>query len=401
MISLGSGNPTALKVGQEGLIFGHHAAVTGRSVLKSLDGYKWNEYHLKLAGGKDTTLVYESGVWKRFALFDPDTAMSASDAAAAEIGDQVTFQGRTANVNYVGQSRVAFIEGTAPEGYRVGSQAHYFNAEVGNKLFVVSWTGDEVEFYEGQNLPRGEVESAFGLPNPSLLAGIFSGGSGGLDSWLDGNSQLAGTILVACAIFGFAFFEGGGGSSEPTVKPPPPIQAPALRLPAKAEGNLAGRLYVIAGHQVNEISEIRGVFGRHEYDLVDEQGTHALLVQGLSWNARQWYLFWPATNSVVLWPNLSPLYIPPNQAATFTPGFAFRINDKLAAIRTLFMCRTTSMDGVAPRALWTGSVRYGFTAQAKDGWILARWNDTEIEFHEGRILSEQEVRQAFGPGVSR
>ena len=120
MISLGSGNPTALKVGQEGLIFGHHAAVTGRSVLKSLDGYKWNEYHLKLAGGKDTTLVYESGVWKRFALFDPDTAMSASDAAAAEIGDQVTFQGRTANVNYVGQSRLL---GTRPVVYNVANFA--------------------------------------------------------------------------------------------------------------------------------------------------------------------------------------------------------------------------------------------------------------------------------------
>jgi hypothetical protein len=67
----------------------------------------------------------------------------------------------------------------------VGSEAHYFNAEAANLLFVVSWTGDDVEFYEGQNLPRGDVERAFGLPEPSLLARIFSGGAAGSTAGLN------------------------------------------------------------------------------------------------------------------------------------------------------------------------------------------------------------------------
>jgi hypothetical protein len=36
----------------------------------------------------------------------------------------------------------------------------------------------------------------------------------------------------------------------------------------------------------------------------------------------------------------------------------------------------------------------------KDGWVLARWNETDIEILVGSIPSGQEVRQAFGPGVS-
>jgi hypothetical protein len=400
MNSIGTGNPTALKVGQEGTLFGHRATVIGRSVLKSKDGYRWNEYHLKMADVKDTSLVYESGIWKRFALFDPGTALSASDAADFGVGDPVTLGSSAATVTYVGESRVTYIEGRAPEGYSVGSEAHYFNAEVGNQMFVVSWTGSEVEFYEGENLPRGDVERAFGLPNPSLLARIFSGGSGGLDSWLDGNNRLLGTILFACAFFVVLFFR-GAGASDPTVEPPLPTPAPALHLAGKVQGDLAGHHYTVVGHQVNEIAETRGTFGRHEYDLADEQGEHSLLIQGLSWNARQWYLFRPSSDSVTVRPAINPTYVPPDQAATFVPGFVFRIEDEQATVRTLFLCRTMALDGEVPPSVWTGSVRYGFTAQTKDGWVLARWNESQIEFYMGRILSEQEVRQAFGPDVSK
>jgi hypothetical protein len=387
--SLKFNNPTALGVGQEGAIFGHRASVVGRSVLKSGDGYRWDEYHLKLDDGTATTLVYESGIWKRFDLFDPDVTLSARDAADLGVGDPVTMRGSSAEITYVGQSRVAYIEGRAPEGYRVGSEAHYFNAEAGNRLFVVSWTGDEVEFYEGQNLPRGDVERAFGLPEQSLLARIFRGGSGGLDSWFDADNRLVGTILVAGAIFFFIWAQ--GASSEQTAEPPPAVPAPSLHLPGRAQGDLAGHHYVISGHQINEIDEMRGRFGRHEYDLVDEQGGHALLIQGLAWDARQWYLFGPASDSV---------RVSPNQAATLKQGSTFTVDGRPATVRALFMCRTIGSDGDVPPGLRTGSVRYGFTAQTRDGWVLARWNETDIEVRTGRILSEREVQQAFGRGVS-
>jgi hypothetical protein len=114
--SLRFNNPTGLGVGQEGVIFGQRASVVGRSVLKSGDGYRWDEYHLKLADNTETTLVYESGIWKRFDLFDPDITLSADDAADYGVGDEVTLRGKSADVTYVGQSRVAYIEGKAPEG---------------------------------------------------------------------------------------------------------------------------------------------------------------------------------------------------------------------------------------------------------------------------------------------
>lgn len=383
-------NPTALGVGQEGVIFGHRGTVVGRSVLKSGDGYRWDEYHLRLTDGADTTLVYESGIWKRFDLFDPDVKLSASDAADCGVGEQVTLRSGPAEIKYVGQSRIVYVEGKAPEGYRVGSEAHYFNAEAGNQLFVVSWTGDEVEFYEGQSLPRGEVERAFGLPEPSLLARVFSGGSGGLDSWFDDGNRLAGVIMVAFGIFVALFFL-GGGSSEPTAEPPPPGPASALHLPGRAQGRLDGHLYAISGHRLNEIAEMRGRFGRHEYDLVDERGGRALLIQELARDARQWYLFRPAPDSVK---------IPPNLAATFKQGWVLRVEDDQAVVRTLFLCSTIDCDGDVPPGVRKGSVRYGFTAQTKDGWVLARWNETDVEIQVGRILSEQEVREAFGRGVS-
>ena len=359
-------------------------------MLKSGDGYRWDEYHLKLADGTATTLVYESGVWKRYDLFDPEKALSARDAAACCAGDRLTLRGRSADITFVGQSRVAYIEGEAPEGYRVGSEAHYFNAEAGNQLFVVSWTGDEVEYYEGQTLSRVEVRNAFGLPEPSLLARVFSGGSGGLDSWFDSDHRLLGAILFVCAIASVLWFQ--GRSTQPTSGPPPPIPAPALRLPGKAEGDLAGRHYVIAGHQLNEIAEVRGAFDRHEYGLVDERGGHALLIQGLAMDARQWYLFRPASD---------PPTIQPNLAATFKQGSFFKVGDLQAVVRTLFLCRTLGWDGDMTPGVRMGSVRYGFTAQAGDDWVLARWNETDVEIRVGRILSEREVQQAFGLGVSK
>jgi hypothetical protein len=385
-------NPTALGVGSEGDLFGGRAAVVGRSVLKSADGYRWDEYHLKLAGGKETTLVYESGVWKRFDLYDPDTKLGAVDASDYGVGDAITLRDRPAVVSYVGKSRVAFIEGVAPEGYRVGSEAHYFNAEAGDHLFVVSWTGGEVEFYEGQNLPRGEVERAFGLPEPSLLAGIFSGASGSLDSWFEGNRQLAGTVLGACLFFTFIFFSGGGFSESP-AEPPPPVAAPALRLAVKAQGDLAGSHYVITSHLLTDVSEMRGTFSRHEYDLTDDQGGRALLIQGISWDARQWYLFKSTFGPARVWPT-------PTLAATYRQGQTVPINGEPATVRTLFLCRTAGGDGDVPAGARVGSVRYGFTAQTKDGWLLAFWNDTDIDILAGRILSERDVQQAFGRGVS-
>ena len=59
----------------------------------------------------------------------------------------------------VDESRVYHIEGKAPEGVEIGDVAHYFNAETGNNMQVVSWTGDEWSF--GASIQPGSVATAF------------------------------------------------------------------------------------------------------------------------------------------------------------------------------------------------------------------------------------------------
>ena len=75
---------------------------------------------------------------------------------------------------------------------------------------VVSWTGNEVEFYNGVNLTRGMVFSAFGLPQPlndpdSSSFSSFSGSSYDSGNYLSGMkfAVLAAVILgLFIVIFG-------------------------------------------------------------------------------------------------------------------------------------------------------------------------------------------------------
>ena len=109
-------------------------------------------------------------------------------------------------------------------------------------------------------------------------------------------------------------------------------------------------------------------------------------------DAHQWYLFRPVSD---------PVKIRPDQAAALKHGAIFDVGGRQALVQTLFQCRTIGSDGDLTRGVRTGAVCYGFTAQTKDEWVLARWNETEVEILVGGIVSDQDVRQAFGPGVSK
>src|SRR4051812_11266115 len=100
-------------------------------------------------------------------MVEPDCPMTAADAATKRPGDHVNLDGTDIHVTYNGTSRIYYIEGKAAEGEDVGDVATYFNAEAGNAIQVVSWTGDDVEYYHGLNLSRKDVESAFHLQLPA------------------------------------------------------------------------------------------------------------------------------------------------------------------------------------------------------------------------------------------
>ena len=172
-------NPTRLRIGMHGNFAGKDYRLIGRVVMGVTDDgetYYWNEFNLAASDGTSADLVYEEtergGEWRLFTLFDPEYPMTAADAATKRVGDHLNLTGTDVRVTLLDTSRVYHIEGQAPEGVEVGDVANYFNAEAGGIMQVVSWTGEEVEFYNGVNLARGVVNSAFNLPpEPSGSAG--------------------------------------------------------------------------------------------------------------------------------------------------------------------------------------------------------------------------------------
>src|ERR1700749_2227948 len=163
-------NPTAVKVGMTGTFSDVTYRVLGRVVMGVVDdgtAYYWNEFNLKADSGESATLVYEvterGGEWRWFTMFDPQFPITAADAATKRVGDPLNLDGTDVRVTLLDRSRVYYIEGQAPEGEEVGDHAEYFNAESGNTMIVVSWTGDEVECYHGVTISASVVAQAFNI----------------------------------------------------------------------------------------------------------------------------------------------------------------------------------------------------------------------------------------------
>ena len=215
-------NPTAIKIGQRTTYGGLAWQVLGRVVLGVVEEgetYYWNEFNLASETGETATLVFErtedGPAWRWFTQFQPQYPLTAADAATKEVGDQLNLEGTDVRVTLVETSRIYFIEGQAAEGERVGSKATYFNAEHGDQMIVVSWTGDEVEYYRGQTIPARAVREAFNLTTleppsaASAMAGFDDSGGGGF-SWSEflPKALLILTAVVLILWLGNAFFFG-------------------------------------------------------------------------------------------------------------------------------------------------------------------------------------------------
>lgn len=395
---MNSANPTALRIGMQGPLDGRRHIVLGRVVLgMELDGetYYWNEFYLSDESGRVVTLVFEETengpTWKIFRMIEPAPSLSAKEAKAKRVGDTVNLDGSPVKVTLVDQSRVYHIEGEAPEGVEVGDVADYFNADAPNRTLVVSWTGDEIEFYKGHDLPAKQVETAFNLPQTSAgsTAAFLSGGSGGTANWF--SKQTIRVVIIAVA--GVAWIASRSCSSSPgrapvrVVAPPPKQVAPALRLPAGAHGNLGGHTYSVAGHALVEVARLGKKFDRHEYALTDEAGAQALLVNCLGGVANEWHL-------------LTPMALPPNftayDAAALRQGRVANVAGRPMQVIQLFLAKVLAKDGEVTLAAWSETVQYGLLARVKDDWVVARWTETGLQLYGGRAVPEKEVLAALG-----
>jgi hypothetical protein len=387
-------NPTPLQIGMTGTLVGKSFRVAGRAVMgMQEDGktYYWHEYHLVAGQSETATLVYEEtergGQWKMFVLFAPQLPMTAAEAATRRVGDKLSIDGRAARVMLVDESRVYQIDGEPPEGVAVGDKEHYFNAKAGHDMLVVSWAGDEIEYYRGMDLPRGVVEAAFKLPRrwPTAQMAVSSQ-TGRRDK--SRSRILFGAVvllLLAAAAWAIYSFVGAKGSRAITK-----IPAPASPLRLGDAGKLGSVNYRIAGHAVVEIASVGLLFERHEYYLRDEQGRSALLVGGLKPHGKIWALFITGEPRVP---------IAPRQAAAKKLGDFLEIDGRAAPIHELFQCRIRQLEFEKPESSpeeKPGEVLFGFAAQSGATPLLARWNESGLLLYRGEILPTGDVTAAFG-----
>ena len=399
MSSANYDNPTALRLGAQGMFDGRQFTVKGRVVLgMELDGetYYWNEFNLVDQSGGAVTLVHEETedgyVWKLFRLYEPLHALSIGEARAKRAGETVNFEGRPIHISLVDQSRVYHIEGEAPEGVEVGDIANYFNADAGDRTLVASWSGDEIEFYEGRDLPEGRVERAFNLSDgstesvPTSFTSTFgSGGSGGSGFGARTVVTIGGLLLTIIAAL-FSCNRSNRHSQRAAPPPPPPV--PVVQLVDNMHGALAGRNYTIAGQAQVEIAKQGGNFDRPEFDLADDSGGHALFINALNGSKREWHLFQPMA---------TPEGFTPYEAAALRQGSPATIAGRTMQVTQLFQSRVLSTTGQPAPTLWSADMQYGLLARVGNEWLIARWNETEIQLFSGKPVPESEVRTAFAP----
>lgn len=389
-------NLTPIRVGMVGTLTGKQYRVAGRVVMgmdDEGDTYYWNEFNLVSDDGDSVTLVYEvtesGGEWRLFTMFEPENPMSVQEATSKRVGDSVNLEGRPIRITLVDESKVYFIEGQAPEGVEVGDVAHYFNAEAGNSMIVVSWTGDEAEFYRGLDLPRATVASAFNLGSESgREATTASFGSSFLSGTAMGSPSSTFPLKMVAALLGFAVLIGGYAIWR--HKHPQSVvakaHAPAAPLVVGSAGTLDGKHYRVRAHALVEIAEVGRLYDRHEYLLSGDDESWALLVYGSKPRAKDWVLFTPVEP-------VTPLT--PQQAAALRAGDTVNLDGQVAPVSEIFQSAIRESDSPELPDLKTGSVSFGFSGQYGSNLLLARWNERGIAFHRGKVLTAKEVTATF------
>jgi hypothetical protein len=389
-------NPTPLRVGATGVLDGWRVRVAGRVVMgmeERGETYYWQEFNLVDGFGRSATLVLEDTddgpEWKLFKPFEPIRALTAVDAARKRVGDTVNLDGTDARITLIDQSRVYHIEGTAPEGVEVGDVANYFNVDTGERMLVASWTGDEIEFYEGHDVPAEKVAAAFGFATtPSSTSPVSFQRTGAASS--NAAVKYVGVVLAAVIIFSAYSCVRGRKSAPPLAGPPPKQAAPASRIMNGARGRIAQREYLVTHHGLIEIARVSGRHDRHEYFLSASGGEPALLVDGLTGNSKEWHLFQPLAAAEIV-PTRDPF-----EAATRRKGAPVRIGERTLQVTDLFQSKTLSSDGTDGGAPWP-ALQYGFLANQGGEWLIARWNESGIHYHLGRSIPEAEVLAALKP----
>jgi len=383
-----------LRIGMHGTFAGKDFRLLGRMVMGvEINGetYYWNEFNLQANTGESATLVCEEGTWRLFTEFEPDHPLTAADAVLKQVGDDLNLTGVDVRVTLVQTSRVYRIEGVPPHGERVGDEDNYFNAEAGDVMQVVSWTGPKVEYYNGLTLTRGAVDTAFRLPQ-QVPVKIFTGSDTSSWSGSDSGNYLGGGkfIFWAIIIVVFFFLTFGRNLSCSTSYEGAPVKrvyAPPPPLTVGTSGSWGGKNFHITARAVMEIGGVGSVYERNEYELTYEYGIVDLLVCGEKPGMNDWTFYSP----------LVPLEAPtPLQAAAQKVGDTVNIDGVVATISELEQFTVKSMDNTAASGWHQGDVRFGYIANSPDDSLLVRWDSRNTSFWRGKKISAKD----FSAGIS-
>lgn len=393
-------NPTPIRLGMAGTFNERRFRVAGRIVMgMEEDGetYYWNEFHLVSTEGDSATLVYEEtesgGEWRLFTLFEVEYPLTAADAATKRVGDRLTLDDKEVRVTLVDESRVHFIEGEAPEGVEVGDIAHYFNAETSQRMIVVSWTGDEVEYYRGVTLSAKTIADAFNLPVAKFTGSSASFSSGLTRAWQSGDDdsqylsmgKFVRVVAIALGVFVvIAFFvvRPGGFRRTPTVK----TAAPAPQLKVRQSGLIDGESYRVTSRSVVEMAQVGCIYDRHEYELTSAAGEPRLLVQGLKPGDKDWCLFTPMNPT-------DP--ITPAKAASLRAGETASVDGVVGPVSEISQVVVRQAEGDESDGGRLGTVRFSFVIQSGSSPVLVLWNQNGIRFYRGRLIPAVELAKAF------
>jgi len=376
-------NPTALRLGMSGVIDGRRHTVAARvvcSVTLAGETYYWNEFRLLDDAGGEMTLVFEETedgpTWKWFRLFEPARTPAITELESKQARDTLNLGEGPAQVTLTGRSRVHYAEGELPEGVEIGDEADYLNLELGDRMLVVSWTGDEVEYFTGRDLTRGYIERVFGLPSPVRKKDYVE--STDYTDWV----KFAGGALVAL-VFAVNAFD---GFKRSPAEPPRLQPAPPVRLANGAHGELMHRNFRVAGHALVEAARVSQRIEEQEYALVDADGAPALLVNGFTGRADHWLLLRAVT---------PPAGLTGYQAAELHSGQSITVEQDAFPVTALVLTRVQATDGERTGD-WRASTQYGWVARRDTDWLIARWTEKEIRVYRGAEIADADVRSALG-----
>ena len=385
-------NPTALRLGASGMLDGHRCRVTGRAVFGVADHgetYYWNEFRLVDEAGNLATLVYEETddrpTWQLFLPFTPARPLPAYEAEAKCVGQTIELEGTLATIKFKGKSFLHFLEGERDDDDHVGDVASYFNAESDHREFVVSWTGAKVECYRGKDLTAARMTEAFGLPmpQPSLSSRLFGGNESTRES---SPARVFGAIIMILFATFLAFHGGPATGVDAEISPPPKQTVPAPSLALQLPGTLDQDIFTPLGRTDLEIADTERVYGVGEFNLIGGDRHPAILFPDLYVQPHTWLL---------LRANDLPGDLTPYIAAEKQAGATVTVAGHVFTITRLLRFKAVGTAGTPDSLLPIGAFEYGFLAHTQDQWLLARWNESDLELFSGHPVPEREILAAF------